>query len=183
MFSKILVAVGGAEDATETVPVVTGLAKAFDSKVLVVHMRERVVTAANFLIDSESRLKGAFADMGKPAASGMNTAPNKPPAPAQNLSIEILEPKAAKTGSNPVRVMVRDNAGKPVTGAEVQISLFMPQMGSMPPMTARAALKDAGNGIYIGQIDIPMAWTWQTTITVSRAGATLGATQTTITAR
>src|SRR5712691_10091664 len=46
MFSKILVAVGGPEDAEEVVPVVTGLAKAFDSEVLVVHMRERVVTAA-----------------------------------------------------------------------------------------------------------------------------------------
>lgn len=46
MFSKILVAVGGPEDAEETVPVVAGLAKAFDSEVLVVHMRERVVTAA-----------------------------------------------------------------------------------------------------------------------------------------
>ena len=30
MFRKILVAVGGSEDASETVPVVTGLAKAFD---------------------------------------------------------------------------------------------------------------------------------------------------------
>ena len=30
---------------------------------------ERVVTAANFLIDSESRLKGAFASMGAPAAA------------------------------------------------------------------------------------------------------------------
>jgi len=46
MFSKILVAVGDPEDAEETVPVVTGLAKAFGSEVLVVHMRERVVTAA-----------------------------------------------------------------------------------------------------------------------------------------
>jgi nucleotide-binding universal stress UspA family protein len=46
MFSKILVAVGGAEDAEETLPVVTGLAKTFKSKVLVVHMRERVITAA-----------------------------------------------------------------------------------------------------------------------------------------
>ena len=46
MFSNILVAVGGPEDAEELVPVVTGLAKAFASKVLVVHMRERVVTAA-----------------------------------------------------------------------------------------------------------------------------------------
>jgi nucleotide-binding universal stress UspA family protein len=46
MFRKILVAVGGSEDASETVPVVTGLAKAFDSEVLVVHMRERIVTSA-----------------------------------------------------------------------------------------------------------------------------------------
>lgn len=46
MFSKILVAVGGPEDAEETVPVVAGLAQAFKSEVLVVHMRERVVTAA-----------------------------------------------------------------------------------------------------------------------------------------
>jgi nucleotide-binding universal stress UspA family protein len=45
MFSKILVGVGGPEDAEELVPVVAGLAKAFASKVLVVHMRERVVTA------------------------------------------------------------------------------------------------------------------------------------------
>ena len=46
MFSKILVGVGGDEDADETLPVVVALAKSFGSKVLVVHMRERVVTAA-----------------------------------------------------------------------------------------------------------------------------------------
>jgi hypothetical protein len=45
MFSKILLAVAGPEDAIETVPVVTCLAKAFDSEVLVVHMRERIVTS------------------------------------------------------------------------------------------------------------------------------------------
>src|SRR6266436_2419426 len=45
MFSRILVAVGSPDDAHETVPVVTGLAKAFDSTVLGVHMRARVVTS------------------------------------------------------------------------------------------------------------------------------------------
>ncbi len=45
MFKKILVAVGGSEDAGETVPVVTGLARAFDADVLVVHLRERIVTS------------------------------------------------------------------------------------------------------------------------------------------
>jgi nucleotide-binding universal stress UspA family protein len=51
MFQKILVAVGGSEDATQTVPVVAGLAKAFDADVLVVHMRERIVTSATTLQD------------------------------------------------------------------------------------------------------------------------------------
>src|SRR5260370_29050544 len=46
MFSKSLVAVGGADDAQETLAVVTGLDKEFNSEVLVVHMRERVVTSA-----------------------------------------------------------------------------------------------------------------------------------------
>jgi nucleotide-binding universal stress UspA family protein len=45
MFRKILVAVGGSEDASQTVPVVVDLAKAFNSEVLVVHMRERIVTS------------------------------------------------------------------------------------------------------------------------------------------
>jgi nucleotide-binding universal stress UspA family protein len=45
MFKKIVVAVGGSEDASKTVPVVTGLAKMMDAEVLVVHMRERIVTS------------------------------------------------------------------------------------------------------------------------------------------
>jgi nucleotide-binding universal stress UspA family protein len=45
VFSKIVVAVGETEHASELVPVVTGLAKAFGSEVLVVHMRERIVTS------------------------------------------------------------------------------------------------------------------------------------------
>ena len=49
MFKRILVAVGGSEDASETVPVVTGLAQAMDADVLVVHMRERIVTSVSTL--------------------------------------------------------------------------------------------------------------------------------------
>jgi nucleotide-binding universal stress UspA family protein len=45
MFRRILVAVGGEEDAAESIPVVKALARAFDSDVLVIHMRERTVTS------------------------------------------------------------------------------------------------------------------------------------------
>jgi nucleotide-binding universal stress UspA family protein len=43
MFRKILVAVGGPEDASQTVPVVAYLAKALGAEVQVIHLRLRVV--------------------------------------------------------------------------------------------------------------------------------------------
>lgn len=139
---------------------------------------ERVVTAANFILDSESRLRGVFANMGKPSAP-----PVAAPAATQNLKVDILEPKQAKVGANALRVAVRDSSGKPVEDAEVGVRLFMPQMGNMAPMSANADLKPAGNGEYAGTINVPMAWTWETTVTVKKAGAPIGSVRTSITAR
>lgn len=48
-FQKILVAVGGPEDAKDTVGVVADLARAFGSEVLVVHLRERIVASGGTL--------------------------------------------------------------------------------------------------------------------------------------
>jgi Cu(I)/Ag(I) efflux system membrane fusion protein len=140
---------------------------------------ERVVTGANFIVDSESRLKGAFAGMGTPseapagAAAGTN----------QSVSVDVLDPKTAKTGTNSIRLMVKDKAGKAVTGAQVDVGLFMPQMGGMAPMSSKATLAEVGNGVYAGQIEFPMAWTWQTTVTVRKGGSVIGVAQTNITAR
>lgn len=139
---------------------------------------EKVVTGANFIVDSESRLKGAFAGMGAPSqapAAGSRT--------AQAISVEVLDPKTAKTGMNQVRLLIEDVSGQPITGAQVDVSLFMPQMGSMPPMTSKGALTEVGNGIYQGQVEVLMAWTWQTTVTVRKNGAVVGVAQTTITSR
>lgn len=152
-----------------------------DDKVGIVHglrAGERVVTGANFVVDSESRLKGAFATMGVPSQTGGGTQLSTP-----TISVEVLEPKMAKTGMNPIRLMLRDSARNPITGADVSVSLFMPQMGSMAPMSSKATLSEAGSGIYSGQIEFQMAWTWQTTVTVRRSGAVIGVAQTSITAR
>jgi RND family efflux transporter MFP subunit len=140
---------------------------------------ERVVTAANFILDSESRLKGAFANMTSPdqkAAGPQATA-------TLNVNVEILEPKVAKVGTNPVRLVVKDSSGNPVTGAEVEVTLFMPQMGSMAPMSSKSKLEEVGQGVYHGQVEVPMAWSWQTTVTVTKEGKPLGGYQTTLTAR
>jgi membrane fusion protein, copper/silver efflux system len=140
---------------------------------------ERVVTAANFILDSESRLKGAFANMGVPDQKQISGSA----APGQNLTVEILEPKVAKVGQNSVRLMVKDANGNPVTDAEVDLSLFMPQMGNMAPMSSKAKLRPMQAGDYQGEIDIPMAWTWQTTVTVKKGDKPMGSVQTTLTAR
>jgi RND family efflux transporter MFP subunit len=141
---------------------------------------ERVVTGANFIIDSESQLQGAFANMGRPSTPFASAGAS---GGGQAVAVEVLEPKLAKTGRNPIRLRIKDGAGNPVTGAQVEVTLFMPQMGAMPPMTSRATLAESGNGIYSGQIEFPMAWTWQTTVTVRRNGRVIGAAQTRITAR
>jgi len=139
---------------------------------------ERVVTGANFIVDSESRLKGALAGMGAPSKAATGSSGT-----TQAISVEVLDPKIAKTGMNPIRLLVKDASGKPITGAQVEVGLFMPQMGTMPPMRSNATLTGIGNGVYSGQIEFQMAWTWQTTVTVKRNGAVVGVAQTDITAR
>jgi Cu(I)/Ag(I) efflux system membrane fusion protein/cobalt-zinc-cadmium efflux system membrane fusion protein len=141
--------------------------------------REQVVTAANFILDSESRLRGAFANMGEPSR-----VPVGAPAPGtQNLQVEVLEPKTAKPGSNVIRILVKDSSGKPIDGADIQVGLFMPQMGNMPPMSSDATLKPEGGGVYSGSIQFLMAWTWETTVTAKKNGQVVGTAKTTITAR
>ena len=139
---------------------------------------EQVVTSANFILDSESRLRGVLANMGKPTritTTGSTAAPQ--------LKVEIMEPRTAKVGANPVRVMVKDAAGNPIQDADVDLSIFMPQMGAMAPMRSAATLKPSGNGEYTGQLDVPMAWTWETTVTAKKNGKQLGSAKTNLTAR
>ena len=140
---------------------------------------ERVVTGANFVVDSESRLKGAFAGMGSPSQPPAGKATEA----TQSISVVVLDPKTAKTGMNAIRLLVKDASGKPITGAQVDVGLLMPQMGSMPSMSSKATLAESGNGVYTGQIDFRMAWTWQTTVTVRKNGSVIGVAQTNITAR
>jgi RND family efflux transporter MFP subunit len=140
---------------------------------------ERVASAANFILDSESRLKGAFEAMGRPQPGAAATAAAGP-----KLRIDLAtSPSPAKVGKNTVRVKVADPAGQPVADADVEVRIFMPQMGSMAPMEAKAALQPETPGQYAGEIDIPMAWTWETTVTVRKGGQVMGNARTSITAR
>lgn len=139
---------------------------------------QRVVTAANFILDSESRLKGALDAMGRPVPAEAQAASASP------ISAEVTtDPTPARVGRNRIRAVIKDASGQPVTDAEVAIRLFMPQMAGMAQVDVRGSLKPAGGGAYVGEVDIPIAWSFDTTLTVRKGGQVLGTAQTTITSR
>ena len=139
---------------------------------------ERVVTAANFILDSESRLKGALDAMGRPMAA------DAPTAATSTLTAAVTtEPSPAKVGRNRIRAVIKDASSQPIADADVDIRLFMPQMTGMAQIEVRARLNPSGDGVYVGEIEIPIAWSFDTTLTVRRAGQILGTAETTITSR
>lgn len=139
---------------------------------------ERVVTAADFVLDSESRLKGALDAMGRPVPAEAAAAS------ASRVTAEVTtEPSPAKVGRNRIRAAIKDASGQPIPDAQVEIRLFMPQMTGMAQVDVRTALKPTGRGVYVGEVEIPVAWSFDTTLTVRRGGQVLGTAETTITSR
>ncbi len=141
---------------------------------------ERIVTSANFLIDSESQLQAAIGSFippppGAGAAAAMNAST------AQSAAhIEFsTEPSTSRKGSNLYRVKLTATDGSPITGAQVSVRSYMPampQMG-MAAMNVVTPLSEKGGGIYEGQVNLDSGGTWQLTITALKSGAVLAAKQ------
>jgi Cu(I)/Ag(I) efflux system membrane fusion protein/cobalt-zinc-cadmium efflux system membrane fusion protein len=139
---------------------------------------ERIVSSANFLVDSEAQLQaaiGAFAPPppGAGAAAAMN-------APAQQVAIDLsTEPATAQKGANTVRVKLTAADGKPLVDAQVTVTFFMPAMPAMGMAAMKAAvpLNHKGNGLYEGPLQLESGGTWQVTVTVQRAGQTIATKQ------
>ncbi len=136
---------------------------------------EKVVSSANFLVDSEAQLQaaaGAFAPTApQPSASS---------APAAQIEVDVsTEPSPPVKGPNTVRVKLTSSDGKPVPGAQVTAIFFMPAMPAMGMAAERdaTALSDKGNGLYEGSIQLSTGGTWQVTVTVQRGGQTVGTKQ------
>jgi hypothetical protein len=140
---------------------------------------ERVVTAANFILDSESRLKGAFDDLGRPKSGEASASSGAP-----SISAEVsTDPSPARVGRNRLRVKVADASGQPITGAEVQVRFFMPQMTGMAQVDVKSTLREVGSGEYAGEVELPIAWSFATTVTVLKGGQVVGTAESTVTSR
>ena len=136
---------------------------------------EKVVSSANFLVDSEAQLQaamGAFAPTAPPSAASS--------APATQVQVDLsTDPSPPRKGTNTVRVKLTGPDGKPVPGAQVTATFFMPAMPAMGMAAERdaATLSDKGNGFYEGSIQLATGGTWQVTVTVQRGGQTVGTKQ------
>lgn len=106
-------------------------------------------------------------------------------APARKLDIAFTSsPKPTKTGNNTFDVTVKDAAGKPVTGADVSVLLFMPAMPAMkmPEMRNEVKLNHAGAGKYTGTGQVMAGGMWTVTVSVKENGAEVGQKKLTLTA-
>ncbi|HYL34779.1 MAG TPA: FixH family protein [Bryobacteraceae bacterium] len=142
---------------------------------------ERVVTSANFLIDSESQLQAAMGSFAPPP-------PGAGPASAANAPQVLLDyssnPSTPRLGANALRVKLTGPDGAPIAGAQVTATFFMPAMPAMGMAAMRnvATLNEKGGGVYEGPVQIQMGGTWQVTLLATKNGQTIAQKQISVTA-
>jgi Cu(I)/Ag(I) efflux system membrane fusion protein len=164
------VAVGGRFDGT--VEIRDGLAAG-----------ERIVTSANFLVDSESRLQAVESMTGMMGALGMGHVTMEGAHPMEmsggeavrgeektvgDLRVTVFPAtETARVGENAIRVRIRDAAGNPVTGARVGVTYTM----DMPGMTIEETrARELGDGVYEASARFTMAGPWGLVVQIERPG-------------
>ena len=139
---------------------------------------ERIVSSANFLVDSESQLQAAIGSFTPPppgagAAAAMN-------GPAERIAVDFsTDPSPPHKGANSVRVKLSSADGKPVAGAELTATFFMAAMPAMGMAAVRsvATLREKGDGVYEGPLNLETSGTWQVTVVVKRGSQTIAGKQ------
>jgi len=144
---------------------------------------ERIVSSANFLLDSESQLQAALGSfVPPPPGAGVAAARN---GPAERATLDFsTEPSPAQKGANVVKVKLSSSDGNPISGAEVTATFFMPAMPAMgmAAMRSVATLSETGDGKYQGPLNLQSGGTWQVTVVAKRAGQTIASKQLSVSA-
>jgi RND family efflux transporter MFP subunit len=144
---------------------------------------EKIVTSANFLVDSESQLQAALGSYAPPPPGAGSSGGMNPSMAETNLDF-ATEPSPPRKGDNVVRIKLTDKSGTPVTGAQVSVTFFMsamPAMG-MAAMRMVSNLSDKGGGQYEGTSNLGSGGTWQVSIVAQKGGQTLASKQLTVSA-
>lgn len=140
---------------------------------------DRIITSANFLIDSESQLQAALGSFAPPPpGAGQAAAMNQP-----GSHVEFsTAPSPARRGSNSIEVTLTDDRGQPVSGAAVTVTFFLPAMPAMgmSAMRAETVCSDEGGGRYRGAVSLPSGGAWKVSVVARKGGQTIGAAQLTL---
>ena len=135
-------------------------------------VHQKIVTSANFLIDSESQLQAAAGSFAPPPpGAGSNNV-----APSTQAKIDFTtDPNPPHKGANTFRVKLTATSGAPISGAQVAITFYMPAMPAMgmSAMKTTLTLSDKSNGLYEGQGNLGSGGSWQVTITAQQNGKAL----------
>ena len=137
---------------------------------------EKVVTAGNFLIDSQTRLSSGMSGLygGSKQFGTESQAPTSPQAGTNSASKITLrvEPDPAKAGSeNLFHITLTDANGNTIPDAEVKVTLVMPAMPAMnmPEMRNAFNVPFIG-GMYMGKGTVPMEGSWNVLVEASKNG-------------
>jgi RND family efflux transporter MFP subunit len=133
---------------------------------------DRIVSSANFLVDSEAQLQSAMGGFA-PTPQQAETVPQQA---TEQLQIDFsTNPNPPHKGANTVRIKITGADGKPVTGVQATVTFLMPAMPAMgmAAQHASASLVDKGTGNYEAPLQLDVGGTWQVTIAVQRAGKTI----------
>jgi Cu(I)/Ag(I) efflux system membrane fusion protein/cobalt-zinc-cadmium efflux system membrane fusion protein len=152
-------------------------------KGLAVH--ERIVTSANFLLDSESQLQAAAAPSNGSVPAGGQATTGQPTGQQPALAIDVTtNPNPVHKGSNAITVKVASANGQPVVGAQVTATFLLPGMPAMGmgPVTNNFELTQKSPGVYDGTAVLESGGTWQVTVTVKQGTQTIGTKQLRVTA-
>ncbi len=140
---------------------------------------ERIVTSANFLIDSESQLQAAMGSF-MPSPPGVGTAASMNAGNAPQAHVQFTtSPSPPTKGPDTVRVRLTGADGTPILGAQVTVRFFMPAMPAMGMSAVQAvfSLNEQGGGTYEGRGELQTGGTWQVTIIAQKNGQTLATKQ------
>jgi RND family efflux transporter MFP subunit len=139
---------------------------------------DKIVSSANFLVDSEAQLQAAIGSFAlPPPGAGEAASVNSP---AEQVSIDLSStPSPPRSGGNTLRVKLTGAGSKPVTGAQVTVTFYMPAMPAMGMAAIKktATLSDRGDGTYEAPLELPSGGSYQVTLTATRNGQTIGSKQ------
>lgn len=139
---------------------------------------QRIVTSANFLIDSESQLQAAAGSF-MPPPPGVGANASSPTGMTMGAIEFSTNPNPPQKGQNILRVRITDTKGTPIPGAQVTVRFYlaaMPAMG-MAAANTTVTLTSEGGGIYEGTASLEPSGTWQVTILARKNGQTIASKQ------